>query len=91
MNGLGLALCQLQWSPSFITAVLFTLALGIGTNTPGFAHPGSGIVVDRLGQVYFVDTGQGVWRIGGTGEVSRHEGPAFHFMAGDPKGSGCDM
>lgn len=30
---------------------------------PAFAHPGSGIVVDRLGQIYFTDTGGGVWKI----------------------------
>ena len=27
---------------------------------PAFAHPGSGIVVDRLGRVYFVDMVSGI-------------------------------
>lgn len=47
------------------------------------AHPGSGIAVDRRGQVYFVDTGQGVWKVDAEGRVTPHEGPAFHWMAID--------
>lgn len=62
---------------------MLTLALGIGANTAAWAHPGSSIVVDRKGQVYFVDTGQGIWKIDEEGRVSSHEGPAFHRMAID--------
>lgn len=51
-----------------------------------FAHPGSGIVVDREGNVYFVDTGQGVWRIDRQGRLIPHEGPAYHWMTIDLKG-----
>jgi len=47
------------------------------------AHPGSGIVVDRNGNVYFMDTGSGVWKIGADGRLTRYEGPAFHWMAID--------
>jgi hypothetical protein len=36
---------------------------------PTFAHPGAGIVVDRRGQVFFIDTGAGVWKIDLQGEV----------------------
>lgn len=50
------------------------------------AHPGSGIVVDRQGQVYFLDTGSGVWKIERQGGLVRHEGPAFHWMAIDVEG-----
>jgi streptogramin lyase len=50
------------------------------------AHPGSGIVVDRQGQVYFVDTGLGVWRIDRQGRMARHPGPAYHWMTIDPEG-----
>jgi len=50
------------------------------------AHPGSGIVVDRLGQVYFVDTGVGVWKIDLQGRLVRHEGPAYHWLAIDHAG-----
>jgi hypothetical protein len=51
-----------------------------------FAHPGSGIVADRHGNVYFVDTGKGVWRVDAQGGLLPHEGPAFHFMTIDANG-----
>lgn len=50
---------------------------------PILAHPGAGIVVDRQGQVYFVDTGSGIWKIDRTGRVIRQTGPAFHWMTID--------
>jgi len=51
------------------------------------AHPGSGIVVDRQGNVYFVDTGGGVWKIDRGSRLSRHQGPAYHWMALDLEGT----
>src|SRR5262245_57545156 len=51
--------------------------------TTSFGHPGSGIVVDQRGCVYFTDTGQGIWKIDERGRVESHSGPAFHFMAID--------
>src|SRR5688500_809717 len=48
-----------------------------------FGHPGSGIVVDGEGRIYFTDTGQGVWRIDEWGRVTAHEGPAYHWMTID--------
>lgn len=54
--------------------------------TPAVAHPGSGIAVDRLGQIYFVDTGSGVWKIDSHGTLTRVPGPAFHWMAMDANG-----
>ncbi len=50
------------------------------------AHPGSGIVVDRQGNVYFVDTGSGVWKVDRTGKLTRLSGPAYHWMAIDIDG-----
>ena len=50
------------------------------------AHPGSGIVVDAKGQVYFTDTGEGVWKIDADGKLVRMPGSAWHFMAGDLAG-----
>lgn len=50
------------------------------------AHPGSGIVVDREGNVYFVDTGSGVWRIDRSGKLTRLPGPAYHWMTIDTDG-----
>lgn len=51
-----------------------------------FAHPGSGIVADRCGNVYFVDTGRGVWKVDAQGRLLPHKGPAFHFMTIDTDG-----
>lgn len=48
------------------------------------AHPGSAIVVDRQGNVYFVDTGSGVWKIDRSGALTRLRAPAYHWMAFDP-------
>jgi sugar lactone lactonase YvrE len=50
------------------------------------AHPGSGIVVDRQGNVYFVDTGSGIWKIDRAGKLTRIPGPAYHWMAIDVDG-----
>src|SRR5437879_2551033 len=47
------------------------------------AHPGSGIVVDRRGEVYFIDTGAGVWKIDLQGKLTQLPGPKFHWMAID--------
>jgi sugar lactone lactonase YvrE len=52
-------------------------------STPALPHPGSGIVVDRQGNVYFVDTGSGVWKIDINGNLTRLSGPAYHWMAID--------
>ncbi len=59
------------------------LAAACLLSTPAVAHPGSGIVVDRRGQIYFVDTGAGVWRIDPQGTLTRVPGPAFHWMTID--------
>ena len=42
----------------FLAALIVVAAI-----TTAGAHPGAGIVVDRRGRVYFVDTGGGVWGI----------------------------
>ena len=47
------------------------------------AHPGSGIVVDRNGTVYFLDTGSGVWKIDPGGKLTHFADPRFHWMAID--------
>lgn len=50
---------------------------------PADAHPGAAIVVDAKGQVYFVDTGHGVWMVTAAGKLVDLGGPAFHFMTLD--------
>src|SRR5262249_10525449 len=54
------------------------------------AHPGAGIVVDRRGQVFFIDTGAGVWKIDLQGRLEKHRGDAFHWMAIDHRGGLTD-
>jgi hypothetical protein len=50
---------------------------------PALAHPGSGIVVDRVGQVYFVDTGSGLWKIDTKGALVKIDAPRFHWLTLD--------
>ncbi len=50
---------------------------------PVMAHPGGSIVVDAKGQVYFVDTGHGVWMVDAAGTLVDLGGPAFHWMTLD--------
>ena len=50
---------------------------------PLLAHPGSGIVVDRLGQVYFLDTGSGLWKIDTRGGLSHLSPLRNHWLAID--------
>ncbi len=65
---------------------IVTLAALLCCFTPGdlIAHPGSGIVVDGQGNVYFVDTGSGVWKLGRDGKLTKISGPAYHWMTIDP-------
>jgi len=37
-------------------------------------HPGSGIVVDRDGNVYFTDTGSGIWKLDRQGKPTKVHG-----------------
>src|SRR5207302_9406059 len=47
------------------------------------AHPGAGIAVDHLGQVYFLDTGSGLWKIDTRGGLTHLSGTLFHWLAID--------
>jgi sugar lactone lactonase YvrE len=47
------------------------------------AHPGSGIAVDRLGQIYFMDTGSGLWRIDTRGGLAHLSLLRNHWLAID--------
>lgn len=50
------------------------------------AHPGSGIVVDSLGRIYFVDTARGVWKLNTRGHLTLISRTAYHWMALDARG-----
>jgi sugar lactone lactonase YvrE len=59
------------------------LSFALSACSTAWAHPGSGIAVDAKKNVYFVDTGAGVWKIDPQGQVTSLKGPAYHFMAMD--------
>jgi len=67
-----------------IFLISLLLCLFFGTKT--FAHPGSGIVVDKFGNVYFTDTGKGVWKIDTKGNITYMTASKFHWMTIDPMG-----
>jgi sugar lactone lactonase YvrE len=69
-----------------IRSFLIALPLGLSGIISTFAHPGAGIAVDSQGQIYFVDTGQGVWRVNSKGERALIHNVAYHWMALDEKG-----
>ncbi len=60
---------------AYVLATVFSISI--------MAHPGSGIVVDRRGEVYFLDTGSGVWKIDLQGKLTHLPGPRFHWMTID--------
>jgi hypothetical protein len=65
---------------------ILSLALACLLPRPAIAHPGSGIVVDRLGQVYFVDMVSGIWKLNPKGGLTHLPGQAFHWMTLDATG-----
>ena len=62
---------------------LLALAVGFLLSTSVLAHPGSGIAVDRLGQVFFLDTGSGLWKIDTRGQLTHLSGLKNHWLALD--------
>jgi hypothetical protein len=70
------------WLPSFV----MSLAIAPGL----FAHPGSGIAVDRDGVVYFTDSLLGVCKVDKAGRVHLVGGSAFHWMTMDEHGAFAD-
>ena len=65
---------------------LYCLLVSTQISTAALAHPGSGIVVDKNGQVYFTDTGKGIWKIDSGGRLEYIPGSRFHWMTIDPMG-----
>src|SRR5262245_44357423 len=73
----------------FSTATLTAIMTGTLFVSAVQAHPGSGIAVDRDGQVYFQDSvGRAIWKIDTAGRLTKfsdkHGG---HWMALDTEGS----
>ena len=77
-DALRIALRTLRKSKAFVFA-----GVALCASTPAQAHPGSAIVVDRLGQIWFLDTGDGLWKIDTHGALIRVGGNRFHWMTID--------
>ena len=85
----------------FSLTALLALAAACLLPATALAHPGTGIVVDREGNVFFVDMVSGVWKLDMHGTLMHMPGPAFHWMTLDvgdrfgttrlPSGSGGDI
>jgi sugar lactone lactonase YvrE len=54
------------------------------------AHPGSGIALDRAGQVYFTDTGRAICMVDTKGKLTEFRGSRFHWLDIDPDGRFAD-
>jgi DNA-binding beta-propeller fold protein YncE len=63
--------------------MVLALAAACVLSVPALAHPGSGIAVDRSGQVWFLDTGSGLWKIDTQGRLTKHSGLLFHWLSID--------
>lgn len=72
---------------SFVISMLITLMLCFVPDSRVSAHPGSGIVLDKEGNIYFTDTGKGVWKIDTKGKLTFLPASKFHWMTLDATGS----
>ncbi len=62
--------------------VLFLIA-SIVLAASAFSHPGSGIEIDRLGQIFFLDTGSGLWKLDTLGKLTHLSGLRYHWLTLD--------
>ena len=68
-------------------AVLMTALVTLVVTNSALAHPGSGIAVDREGQVYFTQTnGKGTWKVNTKGERTLVNERRDHWLAIDQEG-----
>ncbi len=63
--------------------LILVLASSCLFSASALAHPGAGIAVDRAGQIYFLDTGSGLWKIDTRGGFSHLSRTLFHWLAID--------
>jgi len=66
-----------------VTRLALTFMAACLLSTAAAGHPGSGIVVDRLGQIYFLDTGSGLWRLDTRGGLTHLSPLRNHWVAID--------
>src|SRR5881275_2120328 len=82
-----------QMRASAVSPMVAVMALcGVAVG-PASAHPGSGIVVDEKGQVFFTDTGNPdarfsghVWKIDAQGRLFSAHATGAHWLALDASG-----
>jgi len=67
---------------SCLRLLLILAAIGL-FSVSATAHPGAGIAVDRTGQIYFLDTGSGLWKIDRAGKFTHLSRTLFHWLALD--------
>jgi sugar lactone lactonase YvrE len=63
------------------------LVLCVFYSAEALAHPGSGIVVDKQGQIFFTDTGRGIWKIDTLGNLTYVPASRWHWMTIDETGN----
>jgi len=68
------------------TSAFLAVTVSIAVVLAAHGHPGSGIVVDGDGQVYFCHTAFCIWKIDAEGRLARHKGPGNHWLALDTEG-----
>ncbi len=73
---------RIYFMATTLTGILLCALFATSTS----AHPGSGIVVDNQGQIFFTDTGQGVWKIDKQGKLIYLPASLWHWMAIDEVG-----
>jgi sugar lactone lactonase YvrE len=64
--------------------VISSIAVGLVLAVAAFGHPGSGINVDARGNVYFLDTGSGLWKLDTQGALTHISPLRNHWFALDP-------
>ncbi len=63
-----------------IYIILITIFILL-TGNEAFTYPCPGIVVDRQGNVYFLDTGSDLWNIDQNGKLTHLSRTAYHWLA----------
>jgi sugar lactone lactonase YvrE len=75
----------MKTSRSVVALLIATPSFFLASN--GFAHPGSGIVVDEQGQVFFADLTRGLLKIDAQAKTTAVHSEGGHWLALDPQGS----
>jgi len=69
------------------TTIMITMLVMLAAADSALAHPGSGIAVDREGQVYFTQTnGKGTWKVSPMGELAMISDLRYHWLDIDLEG-----